>query len=61
MAGNSAMHEGLRALSQFFIDDGTLGDTLLRVAQLACEVSPADMAGITMLVDGRPRTGLHRS
>jgi GAF domain-containing protein len=58
VAGNSAMQEGLRALSQFFIDDGTLGDTLLRVAQLACDVSPADMAGITMLVDGRPRTGV---
>ena len=58
MPGNSAMQEGLSALSQFFIDDGTLGDTLLRVAELACEVSPAGMAGITMLVDGRPRTGV---
>jgi GAF domain-containing protein len=52
------MDEGFSALSQFFINDGTLGDTLLRVAELACEVSPADMAGITMMVDGRPRTGV---
>jgi GAF domain-containing protein len=52
------MDEGFSALSQFFINDGTLGDTLLRVAELACDVSPADMAGITMLVDGRPRTGV---
>jgi GAF domain-containing protein len=58
VAGSSAMDEGLTALSQFFINDGTLGDTLLRVAELACEVSPADMAGITMLMDGRPRTGV---
>jgi GAF domain-containing protein len=58
VAGSSAMDEGFSALSQFFINDGTLGDTLLRVAELACEVSPADMAGITMLVDGRPRTGV---
>jgi GAF domain-containing protein len=53
-----AMAHGLSALSRFFIDDGTLGATLLRVAQLACEVSPADMAGITMLVDGKPATGV---
>jgi GAF domain-containing protein len=52
------MAEGLSALSQFFVDDGTLGDTLLRVAELACEASPADMAGITLLVDGRPTTAV---
>jgi GAF domain-containing protein len=50
---------GLAALAQFFINDGTLGDTLHRVAELACKAVPAaDMAGITMLVDGRPRTGV---
>ncbi|MEP7024309.1 MAG: GAF and ANTAR domain-containing protein [Actinomycetota bacterium] len=53
-----AMDKGLTALSEFFIDDGTLGDTLLRVAELVCEVSPADLAGITLLVDGRPQTGV---
>ncbi len=59
MTGDAAaMAEGLRALSQFFIDDGTLGDTLQRVTELACEASRADMAGITMLVDGMPCTGV---
>ena len=47
------------ALSQFFVDDGTLGDTLLRVAQLACAaIKPADLAGLTMLADGKPATGV---
>jgi hypothetical protein len=51
--------DALGALSQFFISDGTLGDTLLRVAQLACEaVGPADLAGLTLLVDGKPATGV---
>lgn len=50
---------GLSALAQFFINDGTLGDTLLRVAELACKVIlVADMAGITLLVEGRPATGV---
>jgi GAF domain-containing protein len=55
---SSAIEEGLRALSQFFVDEGTLGETLLRVAEMACAVAPADMAGITLLVDGKPQTGV---
>jgi GAF domain-containing protein len=59
MSEYSPEHEGLSALAQFFINDGTLGDTLLRVAALACKVIPAaDMAGITLLVEGRPATGV---
>jgi GAF domain-containing protein len=46
------------ALSQFFVHDGTLGETLHRVAELACEAGPADMAGITMLVEDTPSTGV---
>ena len=46
------------ALSQFFVNEGTLGDTLLRVSELACQVLPADFAGITMLVEGKPSTGV---
>jgi hypothetical protein len=43
------------ALAQFFINDGTLGETLLRVAELPCKVIPgADMAGITLLVGAAP-------
>jgi GAF domain-containing protein len=56
--GLAAAASGLRALSAFFVDDGTLGDTLVRVAELACEVTSADMAGITLLVDGEPATGV---
>jgi len=50
--------DGLHALSQFFIAQGTLGATLTKVSELACEVSQADMAGITLLVEGKPRTGV---
>ena len=50
--------EAFLALSRFFVNDGTLGDALLQVSQLACQVAPADMAGITLLVDGKPRTGV---
>jgi GAF domain-containing protein len=50
--------DGFNALSQFFVNEGTLGDTLLRVSELACQVLPADFAGITMLVDGKPSTGV---
>ncbi|HEY2263900.1 MAG TPA: GAF and ANTAR domain-containing protein [Streptosporangiaceae bacterium] len=60
MASDSAgQDDAFGALSQFFISDGTLGDTLLRVAQLACKaVGSADMAGLTLLVDGKPATGV---
>jgi GAF domain-containing protein len=50
--------EAFLALSQFFVGEGTLGDALLHVAELACRVAPADMAGITLLVDGKPSTGV---
>jgi GAF domain-containing protein len=53
-----AIRESLRALAKFFIDDGTLGDTLRRVCELACVVTPAKYAGITMIVEGNPRTGV---
>jgi GAF domain-containing protein len=54
-----AIRESVFALSEFFVGEGTLGDTLTRVANLACEsVGPADMAGITMLVEGRVRTAV---
>lgn len=55
----AGQRDSLGALSQFFINDGTLGDTLLRVAELARDVvGPADMAGLTLLADGRPSTGV---
>ncbi len=53
-----ATQESLRALTQFFVNDGTLGDTLLRVSEMACAFTPARYAGITMMVEGSPRTGV---
>jgi GAF domain-containing protein len=50
--------EGLRALSEFYVDEGTLGDTLLRVARLACQATAADLAGIALLAEGKPATGV---
>jgi GAF domain-containing protein len=55
---SEAMQESLRALTQFFVNDGTLGDTLLRVSQMACEITPAKYAGITMMVEGAARTAV---
>ena len=49
---------GLAALAGFVITDSTLDDTLLRMAELACKVVPADMAGVTLLAEGRPATGV---
>ena len=46
-------------MSGFFVGDATLGDTLQRVSDLACAaLDNADMVGITMLVEGRPRTAV---
>jgi len=53
-----AVGESLRVLTQFFVNDGTLGDTLLRVSEMACEFTPAKYAGITLMVEGSPRTGV---
>ena len=51
--------QSVAALSRFFVGDGTLAETLQRVAELAQQAVPgADFAGITMLVEGRPRTGV---
>ena len=55
-----AIQESLRALTQFFVNDGTLGDTLLRVSEMACEFTPAKYAGITMMVKGHPAPGSSR-
>jgi GAF domain-containing protein len=50
--------EAFSALALCFVHDGTLGETLQQVAELACKAGPADMAGITLLVDGVPSTGV---
>jgi GAF domain-containing protein len=54
-----AIRESVAVLSEFFVGEGTLGETLTRVADLAVQsVGPADIAGITMLVEGRVRTAV---
>ena len=58
-ANSEALTKGLEAMSRFFVGDATLGDTLQRVSELACAtLTSADMVGITMLVEGRPRTAV---
>jgi hypothetical protein len=54
-----ALEQGLAALSRFFVGDGSLADTLQRVAELTVAAVPsAEMAGLTMMMEGRPRTGV---
>jgi GAF domain-containing protein len=53
------LNESLAALSRFFVGDGTLEETLLRVAELTVEAVPsADLVGITMVVEGRKSTAV---
>ena len=59
MAPQEPLARSLSALSRFFVGDGTLQDTLQRVATYAEEAVPAAaMTGITMLVDGRAKTAV---
>lgn len=59
MSDQDSLREGLVALSQFFVGDQTLSDTLNRVSHLANQTIPAsEMVGITMLVEGRPATAV---
>ena len=59
MAPQEPIERSLAALSRFFVGDGSLQDTLTRVAQYAEEAVPAAaMTGITMLVEGRARTAV---
>lgn len=59
MAHEEAIGHGLAALAQFFVGDATVRETLDRVAELAVASLPgADLAGITMVVDGKPATAV---
>jgi GAF domain-containing protein len=49
---------GLAELSQFFIGDQTMTDSVRRIAELAVVSTKAAYAGVTMLVDGEVRTGV---
>jgi len=53
------LDRGLDELSQFFVGDKSLLDTLHRVADLAVEsMDSAEYASVTMVVDGDVRTGV---
>jgi GAF domain-containing protein len=59
MAPQEPLARSLSALSRFFVGEGTLQETLQRVAGYATEAVPAAaMTGITMLVEGRARTAV---
>jgi GAF domain-containing protein len=59
VAYSEPIDSSLKELSQFFIGDTTMFDTLQRVAELATDaVVPAAFCGLTMLIDGEPRTGV---
>ena len=58
-ANSESLTHSLEAMSRFFVGDATLGDTLRKVSELACTaMSSSDMVGLTMLVEGRPRTAV---
>jgi GAF domain-containing protein len=55
----SALTSSLAALSRFFVGDGTVQETLSRVADLTVEaIGPVELVGITMMVEGRPQTAI---
>lgn len=59
MATDQRLAESIGVLTRFFVGDGTLQETLDKVAGLARDAVPdADMVGITMLVEGRTRTAV---
>lgn len=59
MSKDRALDDGLAELSQYFVGDQTMLDTLHRVATLAVEaIEPAAYAGLTMLIDGELMTGV---
>jgi GAF domain-containing protein len=51
------LSEGIAELSRLLVNEEALDDTLQRVADLACRnIGGADVAGVTLLRDGKPTT-----
>ncbi len=51
--------EGMAELSRLLVNEEVLDDTLQRVADLACRnLGGADVAGVTLLRDGKPTTAV---
>jgi GAF domain-containing protein len=54
------LSEGIAELSRLLVNEEALDDPLLRVADLACRyVGDADVAGVTLLRDGKPSTTVY--
>src|SRR5215217_8204773 len=54
---NDPVTEALSALTRYFVEDATMGETLDRVCEaLLHAIPPAQMAGISMSVEGRTGT-----
>lgn len=45
-------------LAQYLLGDDTLGETLTRIVELARDALPADLAGVTTIVEGRLSTAV---
>lgn len=59
MSEGRSLDAGLAELSQFFVGDRTMTDTVRRIAELAVSsINGAAYAGVTMLVDGTVQTGV---
>ncbi|MDQ4132095.1 MAG: GAF and ANTAR domain-containing protein [Actinomycetota bacterium] len=59
MESQDPLARSLAALSRFFVGEGSVKETLDRVAALAEQAVPAaEMTGITMVVEGRAKTAV---
>jgi GAF domain-containing protein len=59
MSDQPSLEAGFAQLSQFFVGDKTMVDTVQRIAELAvASMDNAAYAGVTMLVDGSVQTGV---
>ena len=59
MSKDPARDTGSALLSELFVGDETMLDTLHRIATLAVDaIEPAVFASVTMSIDGAPRTGV---
>jgi GAF domain-containing protein len=60
MPDASPLQASLAALSRFFVSDSTLEATLQRVSELCQQAVPsAHFVGITLMIEGRPRTAIY--
>jgi GAF domain-containing protein len=54
------LSEGIAELSRLLVNEESVDDTLQRVADLACQhVGGADVAGVTLMRDGKPSTTVY--